>query len=138
MLKTGWSKRTVVTYTLLQLPGALLVALALVVAHARFGLPAGAAWSILVLWIVKDSILFFFLWPAYDKHNTDVYTLIGRQASAATDLSPGGRVRLRGQTWPARAEPSSCPIPAGSRVEILDREGLVLIVRPLKTEKAGA
>jgi membrane protein implicated in regulation of membrane protease activity len=137
MLRTGWSKRTVVAYILLQLPGTLLLALVLLIAHAQLGLPAGAAWAILILWIVKDSILFFFLWPAYDKHNTDVYTLIGRQASAATDLCPRGRVRLRGQTWPARAEPLSSPIPAGSRVEILDREGLVLIVRPLKTEKAG-
>ncbi|MDZ7760871.1 MAG: NfeD family protein [Desulfovermiculus sp.] len=135
MIKTGWSRRAVITYILLQLPGILLVGLALLVIHAQFDLPARVGWLIFSLWVVKDATLFFFLWPAYDHQSRDVYSLVGHKALAATDIGPQGRVRLHGQTWPAQAESPSSPIPAGTWVEVLDRKGLVLIVRALPSTR---
>lgn len=129
MIQTGWSRRAVVTYFLIQLPGMLLVGLALVVIHVHFELPVWAAWLIFVAWVVKDIILFFFLWPAYDNQSLDVYSLVGRSAVAVTDINPKGRVRLHGQTWPARIEGTSPVIAAGTPVEVTGQEGLVLIVQ---------
>jgi membrane protein implicated in regulation of membrane protease activity len=108
----------------------LLLGLALLAVHAKFDFPTWAGWLIFCLWVAKDSILFFFLWPAYDQQSRDMYSLIGHKAWAATDIGAQGRVRLHGQTWPAQAESHSSPIPAGNWVEVLDRKGLVLIVRP--------
>ncbi|MFO7876094.1 MAG: NfeD family protein [Desulfovermiculus sp.] len=129
MVKTGWSRRAVVTYILIQLPGMLLLGLALMVIHAQFQLPVWAGWFIFFIWVVKDIILFFFLWPAYDNQSRDVYSLVGQRAVAITDINPQGRVRLHGQTWPARAEGASQAIPAGNPVEVIGQEGLVLTVQ---------
>ncbi|MBS3780088.1 MAG: NfeD family protein [Desulfovermiculus sp.] len=129
MFKPGWSRRAVITYILLQLPGMLLLGLALLFVHAQFDLQAWAAWLIFFLWMAKDAILFFFLWPAYDQQSRDMYSLAGHKAWAATDIGTQGRVRLHGQTWPAQAENHSSPIQAGNWVEVIDRKGLVLIVR---------
>jgi len=129
MVKTGWSRRAVVTYFLIQLPGMLLVGLGLVVIHVHLQLPVWAAWLIFFIWVVKDIILFFFLWPAYDNQSRDVYSLVGQRATALTDINPQGRVRLHGQTWPARADGASPAIPAGTPVEVVGREGLVLAVQ---------
>lgn len=137
MIKTGWTKRAVVTYSLLQIPGWLLAGLVLMLSHMHFSLPAWAGWLIFILWLLKDTILFFFLWPAYDNQSADVYTLIGKQAVATTDLAPSGQVRLNGQTWKARADPAYGPIPAGGKVEVADRHGLLLIVRPAHKESRG-
>ena len=130
MIKTGWSRRAVITYILLQLPGVLLVGLALLVIHAQLNLPEWAGWLIFALWVAKDVTLFFFLWPAYDHQSRDAFSLTGQKAVVTTSIQSRGRVRLHGQTWQARPESPSPPLPAGTRVEVVDREGLVLIVRP--------
>jgi len=137
MIKTGWSKRAVISYTLLQIPGWLLAGLVLLLSHIHFHLSAWAACILFALWLLKDIILFFFLWPSYDNQSADVYTLIGEQAVTTTDLTPGGKVRLRGQTWKAKAEPTSSPILAGSKVDITARQGLLLIVRPADKKSRG-
>lgn len=129
MPQTGWSRQALIRYSLIQLPGMLLVGLVLIVIHSRFHLPAWAGWLIFVLWVLKDGILFFFLWPAYDNQSRDVYSLVGHTGVAASDLNPKGRVRLHGQTWPARTLDGSGPIPVGTRVRVVDRQGLLLRVR---------
>ena len=52
--------------------------------------------------------------------------LIGARGRAVTDVSPEGRVRVRGALWNARAEGS---LPAGIDVEVVGVEGLTLHVR---------
>lgn len=53
--------------------------------------------------------------------------LLYQRGVAITDLSPAGQVRIRAENWRARSI-SGEPIGAGSRVEVLDQEGLCLIV----------
>ncbi len=129
MRRSRWSRQALIRYSLIQLPGILLVGLVLLVIHSRFHLPAWVGWLIFVLWVLKDGILFFFLWPAYDNQSRDVYSLAGHTGVAASDLNPRGRVRLHGQTWPAHTLDGSDPIPAGTRVRVVDRQGLLLRVR---------
>jgi len=55
--------------------------------------------------------------------------LIGAIGAARTDLSPEGRVFVLGEYWQAVAEGESL-VRAGSAVEVVDREGFRLRVRP--------
>ena len=66
-----------------------------------------------------------------DSH--DLERLFEAEASAVTDLNPEGSVYVLGENWSAIAE---TPIPAGSRVRVLRREGLVLYVEPAAEPEA--
>ena len=61
---------------------------------------------------------------------TGVGGLVGSVGEAATTISSaGGRVRLGGERWSARAER---PIPAGARIRVVGIDGLVLKVAPVE------
>ncbi|HFC09612.1 MAG TPA: hypothetical protein ENJ54_07185 [Chloroflexi bacterium] len=61
----------------------------------------------------------------------DLERLIGQVGEARTDIAPEGSVYLDGEMWTARSEQ---PIPAGTRVRVLSREGLILEVEPWHEE----
>ena len=128
MIKTGWTGKAVLKYTLLQIPAALLVALLLWLLRIKTGLDLWVVWAIIIIWVAKDVVLFFFLWPAYDNEHADYYGLKGLQGKVVKSLAPGGTIKVRGQTWKARSElPQS--IPAGSTVRVVEQHGLTLVVR---------
>jgi membrane-bound serine protease (ClpP class) len=54
--------------------------------------------------------------------------LPGAVAVVTDEFDGAGRVRLHGESWRAR---SDSPLQAGQRVEVIKRDGLVLMVRPL-------
>jgi membrane-bound serine protease (ClpP class) len=76
-----------------------------------------------------------FLWLAVRKgmqaHHArplqDLSTLIGKTGQAKTRVEEDGSVQVAGELWSARSEK---PIPAGSRVRVVSREGFVLLVTP--------
>lgn len=117
-----------VRYTLLQIPGWLLVGFLLWWAHGRgwIGVPLAAV--ILIAWIGKDAALYPLCKKAFQK-GPDVgpQALVGRHAETVTDLAPTGQVRLDGELWTARPRDGK-PIPAGRRIIVLDSDGLVLLV----------
>jgi membrane-bound serine protease (ClpP class) len=53
--------------------------------------------------------------------------LIGAEGEAVWWQETEGRVRVKGEIWRARA---ARPLAAGSRVKVIEREGLVLTVEP--------
>lgn len=130
MFRRGWSRQAVVRYVLLQIPAALLAGLALALIHRWTGLSAWIAWLLLGLWVAKDVVLFFFVWPAYEGgRKADDAFLQGAQAVARDRLDPSGTVRLHGQIWKARVDEGSSPVEPGEMVTVLGREGLRLRVR---------
>ena len=128
MIKTGWTGRAVLKYTLLQIPGTLLVGFLLWLVRIKTGLDLWLLWTGLIIWVAKDVLLFFFLWPAYDDEHADYYGLKGLQGRVVKSLAPRGTIRVRGQTWKARSDPPKS-IPAGSTVRVVERHGLTLVVR---------
>ena len=56
-------------------------------------------------------------------------TLIGAIGSAVTDCRPTGTVRIRGEVWQARCDAG---VVVGRRVRVLSRDGLTLLVEPLR------
>ncbi|MGZ6347672.1 MAG: NfeD family protein [Anaerolineales bacterium] len=57
----------------------------------------------------------------------DLSSLIGKTGQAKTRVEDDGSVQVAGELWSARSEK---PIPAGSRVRVVSREGFVLLVTP--------
>jgi membrane-bound serine protease (ClpP class) len=81
-----------------------------------------------------------FLWLAVRKgmqaHHArplqDLSTLIGKIGQAKTRVEDDGSVQVAGELWSARSEK---PIPAGSRVRVISREGFILLVTPEEQSK---
>jgi membrane-bound serine protease (ClpP class) len=73
------------------------------------------------LWIaVRKSIEAATVRPSHDLE-----ALVGRVGEAKTSVADDGSVQVSGELWSARSE---TPIPAGSSVRVVRREGFVLIV----------
>ena len=85
-------------YWLLQVPGWVLLVLALVFVHKRFDLPAWVGGLIALLWVVKDAVLYPILKPGYETATkTGLDRLIGLTGTTKDDLDPEGYVlRKRG------------------------------------------
>jgi membrane-bound serine protease (ClpP class) len=90
-----------------------------------------------VLLGVSLFVSFFFTFLVYKvakarrlKVVTGAEALIGAFGVVVSELKPKGEVRVRGEFWQAKTEQK--PIRKGEKVEVVDREGLFLIVRSVK------
>jgi membrane-bound serine protease (ClpP class) len=88
-------------------------------------------WNVIAfLVIVPIWVLELFGWNRTVKNRRKAVgaeTLIGREAVVSTDCRPVGQVRLDGEIWEARCDPGAA---AGDKVQVVARDGLVLVVRP--------
>jgi len=92
-------------------------------------LPLGVA---LPIYVAVASVSLGVYWAAFQAMHRPVTTgreaMIGARAEVVTDLSPTGRIRYRGELWRAMARE---PIPAGSRVTIIEVDGMRVWVQPV-------
>ncbi len=73
------------------------------------------------LWLVVRKVV-----AAYRAHPLqDLKKLIGQTGETKTRVHETGSVQVSGELWSARSEK---PIPAGSRVHVVSREGFILVV----------
>lgn len=83
--------------------------------------------------IVASGLVAGFLWIAVRKSveatsakpTHDLAILVGQIGEARTKINDEGSVLVAGELWSARSEK---PIPAGSSIRVLRREGFILIV----------
>jgi len=61
-------------------------------------------------------------------------TIIGKIGRARTDISPKGMIHVGGELWSAKLDKNSKQIPVGDRAEVVDVEGLRVIVRSIENE----
>lgn len=120
---------TLIRYILLQIPGWIILAWLLWWGVASQWMEIWFACLIMVLWLVKDALLYPFARPAYEGSSPPIgaKALIGREALTVTDLSPGGMVRVAGELWTAESADKG-HIVKGRQVCIIDSEGLNLKV----------
>jgi membrane-bound serine protease (ClpP class) len=86
-----------------------------------------------VIAIVGSGSLAAFLWFAVRKAieamsvrpSHDLTGLVGQIGEARTRIGTEGSVQINGELWSARSED---PIPAGSSIRVLRREGFILVV----------
>ena len=126
-----WSRRVVWKYTLLQLPGLAALILILMLIQQWVRIPLWMALGSVVLWVIKDIILFPFVWRAYESSSKDeMHTMIGTRGIAKENLSPSGLIQVRGELWKAELMDGRSTVEAGKIVKVRDVRGLTLLVNP--------
>ncbi len=118
-------------YVLLNIPELAAVVLILIIIEHWAVLPVWLFWGIIGLWIVKDVLLFPFVWRAYDWNRFEPSALmIGAVGIVKQRLAPSGYVRIHGELWRAEKLGQGPPIEAGQIVRVQKMEGLTVFVVP--------
>ncbi|MFW6401874.1 MAG: NfeD family protein [Desulfohalobiaceae bacterium] len=127
--KNRWSRQCLLNYILIQIPFALLFLFLLLILQDWLEFKTWLVWAALTVWVLKDTVLFFFLWPAYETDNGEGrYSLIGKIGTAKSRIDPDGLVFVLGEYWRAELGPGEPAIATGQKVQVWDRQGLVLVI----------
>lgn len=131
-------RRVYVRYGLLMVPEALALALILIFARRWALIPFWLIGIIVFLWLVKDMIMFPFVWRAYDS-NRPGFTrpAIGERGIAHEPLMPTGYIRVGGELWLAEKIGNGPPVQKGEFVRVTKMEGLKLYVVPDSPDGKG-
>jgi membrane protein implicated in regulation of membrane protease activity len=122
-------------YILLNIPELVAVILILIIIQHWVVLPVWLFWTVVAVWIVKDAVLFSFVWRAYDWDRSGrSQSMIGERGVAKEKLVPSGYVKIHGELWRAEKIGEGPPIEEGQRVRVKRMEGLTLFVVPENTE----
>ena len=133
MGKRRWSRRVVIKYTLLQLPALVFLALILYLIRLWVQMPAWLILGMVGLWVVKDVILFPFVWRSYDQDRLgDANSMVGLHGVAKDRLAPSGYVEVHGEMWQAEVMEGAPPVQSGESIRVRGIRGLTLIVQPDK------
>jgi membrane protein implicated in regulation of membrane protease activity len=126
----GWSPRVVVRYVLFQVPAILILVLVLIPVGRWVDLPAWFVWGLIGFWVVKDVILFPFVWSAYDLDRPgNTNSIVGSQGIAEDRLAPSGYIRVHGELWKAEVIGGSPPVERGEAVRVRGINGLTALVQ---------
>ena len=124
-----WSPLLLVRYILLQLP---IVGLLVIVYLAAGTYDLFSPTPVLVLligWIVKDIVLYPFVWRSYIPRSKDKSdSMIGKRGHAISRLDPAGEVRIGSERWKAENISEARVIENNSPVKVADVESLTLYV----------
>jgi membrane protein implicated in regulation of membrane protease activity len=124
--------RTLVRYTLFQIPDLILLGLGLAAAVRWWDLPVPAACGLAAVWIAKDVILYPVLRVAYESDGVSgVDRMRGALGVVAQPLSPVGYVKLGPELWKAELEFGGGTVSVGSEIRVVEVRGLTLIVEPV-------
>jgi membrane-bound serine protease (ClpP class) len=82
------------------------------------------AMAILAAWILHIGLS-----AKVAKIKTGKEALIGSRGIAVTDLKPKGEIRVMGEFWQATAQDKW--ITNGEKVEVVDMDGMFLVVKPI-------
>jgi membrane protein implicated in regulation of membrane protease activity len=103
--------RIAIRYALLHVPGLVLLILILPSVQRWTELPPWFFWGFVLLWIVKDMVLFPFVWRAYDwSCPMHVHALVGTEGIAQERLAPSGYIRVHGELWKAEVIRNGPPV----------------------------
>lgn len=124
-----WSARVLGKYWLLQLPGAALVVVILLLLQEWLGFATWITWSLVGLWVAKDATFYPFVWRSFDPgHLTTLHSLDGEHGVATERLDRSGYVRVRGELWRAELAHGARPVDKDEPVQVQAMRGLTVIV----------
>ena len=130
MKRPDWPVQVVMRYALFQIPGLVLLILILILVRRWVDFPLWFFWGSVFIWIVKDAVLFPFVWRAYDwSRSKDVHSSVGTEGIVEERLAPSGYIRVHSELWQAEIIRESPPIEKGEVVRIQGIRGLVLLVQ---------
>jgi membrane-bound ClpP family serine protease len=123
-----WRARIAIKYAFLQIPGTILVVLVAVLINRKMGIPPWLFWGLIIGSVLKDILLFPFVWRSYDSKAA--HPMIGARGEAIEPLSPEGYIRIHGELWQARLADGYSRIARGEFVRVREAHGIKLIVEP--------
>lgn len=136
MKKPSRSGKVILRYILFQIPSYALLILILILIRRWVNLHTWYLWAIVALWLVKDVILFPFVWRAYDRDRLrELQSLVGTEGIVEERLAPSGYIRVHGELWQAERSGNGLPVEKGEIVKIQKIEGLKLLVECQKEGK---
>jgi membrane protein implicated in regulation of membrane protease activity len=126
-------------YALLQVPGALIVALLLAGAVRWWDLSVPLALGLFALWVLKDVALFPLLRVAYEPGGGGggAEALVGAEGVARGPLAPTGYVRVGAELWRAELASQGEAVADGTPVRVRAVRDLTLLVEPDAGRTAG-
>lgn len=118
------------------LAGIFVVAAGVLIVGASLGIALGITFEVaVVLGIVLLVMAGITAWlfyagikAQYRRIKTGKEALIGAHGIVTIDLNPKGEVRVLGEFWQAKSKCNQ--ITTGSKVEVVDMEGMFLVVEP--------
>lgn len=126
-------RRIVVRYALFQIPDMLILILILFLLQWWMDLPLWLYGCIGGLWVVKDILIFPFIWNAYEQPRPgETRSLIGMEGVAEERLAPSGYIRVGGELWQSEVMGKKAPIEKGEMVMVKGAYGLTLLVQPFE------
>ena len=126
-----WSLATILKYALFQLPEIAVIAVILIFLEKWGVISARVAYGLIAAWIIKDVLLYPFLWKAYTFGSAkDANPMIGQVGSVKDRLAPTGMISVRGELWKARITDGAQPVEKGRHVRVVSIDGLTLMVEP--------
>lgn len=125
-MRASISRKIIIRYSLLQLPGIVFIVAGLILIQRWIILSEAIFWGVILLWLTKDFILFFYTWKAYDWEKRDL--MAGKRGVALERIVNKGYVMINGERWYAVNE-GPYPIEKGQEVSVLKRKGLTLFIR---------
>jgi membrane protein implicated in regulation of membrane protease activity len=128
--------RILIRYALFQIPSLVLLILILIMVRLWVGLPEWFFWGAIVVWLVKDVILFPFVWRAYDRDRSrELQSLVGTEGIVEERLAPSGYVRVHGEFWQAEMRGDGPPIEKEEIVKIQKDRGAQITRRTPKRKR---
>jgi membrane-bound ClpP family serine protease len=95
--------------------------------HPLLAILISAALASFLWWVIRKVVA-----AHHSRPWQDLDKLIGWNGESKTRIQEDGSVQVNGELWSARSEK---PIPAGTRIHVLRREGFTLVVEPAEKEK---
>lgn len=86
-------------------------------------------WIVLLIWIIKDILMFPFIWRSYDTSSDNkVHGLKGKKGTVTRRLDPEGYVRIGGELWRAVLDDNGIA-EKGESVVVISRTGVTVKVK---------
>ena len=121
------SKRVIFRYILFQIPAIILVLVIVLWLYYASVISEYIVIITIILWVLKDFVLFFFVWKAYDVSSG---ISLAEKGVSIEDLDPEGYVEVGSELWRATTGDENVRIDKGTRVIIKSVRGLTLLVAP--------
>ena len=117
-------------YTRLQIPGWILVAIAIWWIYQAVGISLWLGTSIFICWIIKDFALYPFLRSSYESGaHPRIDDLVGLNGTTVDRLAPEGYVQVRGELWRATSEKPTDSLEKDTSVLVIGSKKGSLIVK---------
>lgn len=124
------TRKIIIRYSLFQIPSLLIVTLLVFTVNHWYILDNTIIVMIILFWILKDILIFPFVWKAYSHKDRDKSKTILNQHGVAVDsINPKGFVKINGEIWQAELVEPNDPINQGQPIEVVEIDGLKLKVR---------